>query len=112
MQQAGKLGLREGLQEWPGGNFRFAPDDQGRLDLRTDAITLVHGSQLLRSRRWSPDGRSIAALDTTQNALLIYSFANVSRVTTASGLSTPGPASPTTTRRFSCALSAWSRSMP
>lgn len=44
------------------------------LDLRSRGITLVPGSEGLCSPRWSPDGHSIAALDATQNSLLIYSF--------------------------------------
>jgi Tol biopolymer transport system component/DNA-binding winged helix-turn-helix (wHTH) protein len=47
------------------------PDGLQTLDLKTNKISTVPGSEGLWSPRWSPDGKSIVALNTTMHALMI-----------------------------------------
>jgi len=44
------------------------------LDLRTGQVSLLPGSEGLKSPRWSPDGRYIAALAGDTQKLLLYDF--------------------------------------
>ena len=46
------------------------------LDLRTQAITPLPGSEGLFSPRWSPDGRYIAAISLDQRNLMLFDVAN------------------------------------
>jgi Tol biopolymer transport system component len=45
------------------------------VDLRTGTASLIPGSEGLYSPRWSPDGRSIAALSADNTRLALYEFA-------------------------------------
>jgi Tol biopolymer transport system component/DNA-binding winged helix-turn-helix (wHTH) protein len=47
------------------------PDALQTMDLKTHEISTVPGSDGLWSPRWSPDGKSIVALNTTMHALMI-----------------------------------------
>jgi Tol biopolymer transport system component len=57
-----------------GGASRDPASDIRIFDLATHQISTVPGSQRLMSPRWSPDGRSLAAVSVDQKRLLVFDF--------------------------------------
>jgi Tol biopolymer transport system component len=57
-----------------GGASRDPASDIRIFDLATHQVSTVPGSQGLFSPRWSPDGRSLAAVSVDQKRLLVFDF--------------------------------------
>jgi len=68
-----------------GGASRDPASDIRIFDLTTHQISTVPGSQGLFSPRWSPDGRSLAALRIDQNRVLLFDFQTQKWAEMASG---------------------------